>query len=451
MDNIKGVSFTPPAITGEAKPPETPKDAAPQQKDQVSIGEDQPKPPDALKPHKKWLFLNYIAADCNLVEFQMKNIDNQELVGSDNNTHIVAYIDVGPKPNPLDQSWQGCRTYYVTKDDVPDKLNSELIQEHGDHVDMSNPETLKNFIVDAVGKFPSDYVCLVLNDHGGGFTGAMTDDSDGNFMSMPQIKQALTDAQAITGKKIDIVGFDACLMAEAEVAYELKDNANIMLASEESEGGPGWTYNSMLGGQTMGEAIKTAQESMIHKIDVGPEEFAKIVVNINQQHQGDISTFSALNLGKMDEFKDNMQGLAQAVRKTEDKAAVKNAIAQAEAYGGGWLPYRDIHDVQHMAELIAGATSDEALKAACQKVIDGMGGLVIANENSPETHPNSHGISVYTPTDSSTVGYNYGDLGFAKETEWDEMCSELGVGGPPSDQGDPRRWPTGEPRKPKHS
>jgi hypothetical protein len=35
-------------------------------------------------------FMNYIGGDCNLKEFQALNIDNQELAGSDKNTHIVA-------------------------------------------------------------------------------------------------------------------------------------------------------------------------------------------------------------------------------------------------------------------------------------------------------------------------------------------------------------------------
>ncbi len=45
---------------------------------------------EAIKPAKKWLFMNYIAADCNLKEPLTDIIDNQELVGSDKNTHIVA-------------------------------------------------------------------------------------------------------------------------------------------------------------------------------------------------------------------------------------------------------------------------------------------------------------------------------------------------------------------------
>ncbi|MDQ7826629.1 MAG: clostripain-related cysteine peptidase [Candidatus Eremiobacteraeota bacterium] len=451
MDNIKGVSnYIAPAMKGDVKGPETPQEKPAEQNDQVQLGGDKPEMPQAMKPHKKWLFLNYIAADCNLTEYQLKNIDNQELVGSDNNTHVVAYVDVGPKPNPMDNTWQGARSYYVNKDDTPNKINSELIAEYGDHVDMSDPKTLTKYVVDAVGKFPADHVCLVLNDHGGGFTGAMSDETDGNFMSVPQIRDALDKAQEVTGKKIDIIGFDACLMAEAEVAYELKDKANIMLAAEESEGGPGWTYNSMLGGENISQAIKTAQEAMIHKINVGPEEFAKIVVNVNKQHNEDIPTFSAVNLNKMDAFKDSLNEFAKTVRKSGDKESVKAAIQGAENYGGGWTPYKDIRDVGHLADNLIANAKDPALKGAAEKMAKAVKDVVIANEVNPQSHPKSQGISVYAPIDKPSLEYNYGDLKFAKDSEWDEMLQELGVGGAPSEgRATPRFWTDGTVRKSK--
>jgi hypothetical protein len=452
MDNIKGVnSYIAPTVSKEVSSQAAPREQAPEQKgDSVALGGDVPSMPAAIKDKKKWLFLNVIAADCNLKEFQCKNVDNQELVGSDANTHVVAYIDVGPEPNPLDKTWSNCRTYYVTHDEVPNKINSELISEHGP-TDMADPKVLRNFIIDAVGKFPADHVCLVLNDHGGGFTGAMADDTSGGFMSVPQINQAIGEAEKVTGKKIDIIGFDACLMAETEVAYQLKDKANIMLSSEESEGGPGWTYNSMLGGKTMATAVQELQKRMgsgLEKINCSPEEFAKIVVNVNKEHDNDIATFSAIDLKKMDAFKDTMNAFAKAVRKSDDKDAVRNAVNQAENYGGGWAPYKDIRDVQDLADKIIGGTKDPALKKAAEDVKKAVGDVVMANENNPQSHPNSHGISVFIPTDKSAVTAQYDELAFSKDTEWDAMLKELGVGAPASDPNKiPDYWPDGSVRK----
>jgi hypothetical protein len=459
--------------------------------DSVQLGSDKAVP-EGL--HKKWLFMNYIGADCNLKEFQARNIDNQELTGSDANTHIVAFIDVGPgrevqeakegeekaesEPSCID--FKGARTYYVTKDTTPNKLNSPVIAEHGMDVKTSDPGVLTKFIVDTMKKFPSDHVALILNDHGGGFTGAISDDTQGGFMSTPQIKQALADAEKVTGKKIDILGFDACLMAAAEVAHEVKDQAHFLLASEETEGGPGWTYNEMLDPQkakeaaaskgklqqnpSMPEAISMLQAAMGHKIEVSPEEFCKIVVKVNEQHQGDICTFSATDLTKAEVVTKATDELAKAILDTSQKAEVKEAIMNAKGYGG-WQqpqPYSDMKNLTEVAQLIDKKCSDPKLKEAAAKVIKATGEAVIANESDQQEYAGSQGLSVYAPVDKPEIGYGYDKIAFANETKWDEAMKELGKLPNPKPEGKtfelfsginidtlpetPATWPDGSPR-----
>ena len=395
--------------------------------------------------------MNYIAADCNLTTYQLRNVDNQELVGSDANTHLVAYVDAGPNQHFITGK-SGAQSYYLNKDTQKDKLNSEVIEDFGNHVDMSNPATLTKFIVDGMKKFPSDHVAVILNDHGGGFTGAMADDHDGGFMSTPDLKKAFADAEKITGKKVDIIGFDACLMAETEVAYELKDSANILLASEESEGGPGWIYNEMLG-KSMGESIGMLQSALDKKINVSPEEFAKIVVKGNENHQNDIPTFSATDLTKMDKLTAATADFAKAIINSDEDAAIKSAIGKADHYGGYYRPYKDLHDLHHVADLVEKGVQGPELKKAAQEVKKAFNEAIIANESSYK-YSGSKGLSVYAPTTSSGgLGYGYDKLQFAKDTQWDEAMVKLAKRNKESDaepdvrQPDsPTVWPDGSPR-----
>jgi len=419
-------------------------------KDQVDLGNNEGDT-GAVKPHKKWLFMNLIAADCNLVNYQIRNIDNQELVGSDENTHVVAYMDIGPRQNYMTGN-SGAHNYYITQDTQPNKINSEIIEDFGNNVDMSNPETLTKFIVDAMKKYPSDHVAVILNDHGGGFTGAMADDHDGDFASTPMLKQAFQDAEKITGKKVDIIGFDACLMAETEVAYELKDCANILLASEESEMGPGWLYNEMLG-KTMSTSIEVLQNALKQKIDVTPEEFAKLVVHFNEQHQNNIPTFSATDLTKMDKLAAATNEFAKAILASNEDKAIKSAISNSDNYGDGYNPYQDLHDLHHLADLVEQGVTSPELKKAAQGVKEAFNEAVIANESSPQ-YAGSKGLSIYAPTTSSYgLGYKYGDLQFAKDTEWDEAMVKLakankepGVDVETREPDRPAVWPDGSPR-----
>ncbi|MEQ8167697.1 MAG: clostripain-related cysteine peptidase [Candidatus Eremiobacterota bacterium] len=415
----------------------------------------------AVKPHKKWLFMNYIAADCNLKEALTDIIDNQELVGSDQNTHIVALIDVGPEANHMDKTWSGARTFYVTHDETPQKINSEVIAEFGNHVNMSDPKTLTNFLIDSMRKFPAEHVALIMSDHGGGFTGAMADDSDGNLMTVPQIRQAIEEAEKVTGKKLDILGFNACLMADTQAAYEFRDHARILLASEESEYSPGWTFQPMLG-KNIDDSVQKLQGALAKKINVSPEEFAKIVVEVNSEHQTDVPTFSATDLSKMDDLAKSVDNLAKAILDTDEKEAVKKAMMKVKGYGQGWTPYGDMRDLHYMSELIAKGTNDPKLKEAAREVQKVFNEAIIANESEPSKYANSRGLHIYAPGNAkSGVGYDYGDLQFAHDTRWDEALVSIGnVPGPSTGQppyteeyltppSEPVVWPDGSPRKPR--
>jgi hypothetical protein len=439
--------------------------------------------------NKKWLIMNYVAADCNLLPFQMANIDNMEMVGSDKDTHIVTLVDVGPKPlkdqimeNPIEPGdWSGARTLYIIKDGEVGTINSDVIAEHGDRVDMSNPETLKNFVVDTMKDYPAQHTALIFNDHGGGHTGAMADDSDGNFMPIQGMNEALAEAEEETGKKLDIIGFDACVMAQLEVAYELKDRADILLASQENEKGHGWTYekvyndkdfsgeidetdsgyisegnipgeeimdltghDGMLGGHTIGEALRKSQKDKIYKINASPVDFAKMIVEINSEHNDVIPTFSATNLNKIDGLKESVDKLAETIIKSKDKETVRKAVENAENYGGGWSPYKEMRDLGHICNNIIDTTSDDDVKEAAKEVRKSLKKAVIANQVNPDEHPKSEGLSIYAPT-MDDFGPEYMGMSFVNDTKWDEAVEAMGVKYNP-DKEEPLIWPDGSRR-----
>lgn len=67
-----------------------------------------------------------------------------------------------------------------------------------------------------------------------------SDDTSGEIMYNSAIRVALT------GKNIDVIGFDACLMGMIESAYEFRGVADYMIASPELEPGAGWQYTYWL-------------------------------------------------------------------------------------------------------------------------------------------------------------------------------------------------------------
>jgi len=251
-----------------------------------------------------------------------------------------------------------------------------------------------------------------------------------NESHFSQIRQALEEAEHVTGKKIDVLGFDACLMADTQAAYEFKDCAHYYLASEETEGGAGLNYAPMLTNVVTDAIIQLQLQIRDKGINVSPEVFAKNVVRECEKHQDDIPTFSATDLTQMRSLGKAVDSLARAIIDTSDheKDLVRAAIVNAECYAGGWSVYRDMHDLHQIADLIDQSAQDVKLKEAAQGVKEALGQAVIANETSQEEHPNSRGLHIYAPTVSSNdylTMFNYRGLQLAKDTMWDEAIVDL--------------------------
>ncbi len=114
---------------------------------------------------------------------------------------------------------------------------------------MSTPEAFESFLAWAKDAYPADRRMLVLWDHGSGFgMGYGYDnlnkrDAENPLLLVSEIVQAIDTA----GLTFDVIGFDACLMQNIEVATAFEPYADYFLGSEESEGGPGWFYTSGFG------------------------------------------------------------------------------------------------------------------------------------------------------------------------------------------------------------
>lgn len=125
----------------------------------------------------------------------------------------------------------GNSNYYKIEpanDQLPDQVLSPLLEDMGTK-DMSDQQTLINFIDYAVKNYPAKHYMLVLNSHGGGWQGVSPDEANGSgdMMSLPDLREALE-----TAPHFDVVVFHACLMSMTEVAYEIKDLADYMVSSE---------------------------------------------------------------------------------------------------------------------------------------------------------------------------------------------------------------------------
>lgn len=123
---------------------------------------------------------------------------------------------------------------------------------------MTDPDVLSDFIRYASNNFPANRYMLILWDHGGGsVTGYGYDEKYpyAESMSPALISKALKNG----GVKFDVVGFDACLMANLETAIAVEPYADYLIGSEETEPGGGWYYTNWLNKLDSNTSISTVE------------------------------------------------------------------------------------------------------------------------------------------------------------------------------------------------
>ncbi|MEQ8224822.1 MAG: clostripain-related cysteine peptidase, partial [Candidatus Eremiobacterota bacterium] len=135
---------------------------------------------------------------------------------------------------------------------------------------------------------------------------------------------------------------------------------------------------------------------------------------------------SATDLTKMDALTKSVDAFAKTIIASGEKSAIRTAFRKGDKYGGGYDPYKDLKDLNNLAENVSKAVKDPAVKEAAANVQKAFKDAIIANESSPR-YPGSAGLTIYAPTNSgSGVGYGYQELAFAKDTKWSEALKEVG-------------------------
>lgn len=112
---------------------------------------------------------------------------------------------------------------------------------------MSSPKTLTAFTDYCYENYPADSYDLILWDHGGGPAYGFGNDCRGGSLSLEETSQAFSASKLIrSGKKFDLIDYDACLMGNVEVISALCEYADYFICSPEEVPGGGQNYKIFL-------------------------------------------------------------------------------------------------------------------------------------------------------------------------------------------------------------
>ena len=366
---------------------------------------------------KSWTFLVYIAGDNNLETAGLNDIDEMEQVGSTNDVNIVVQFDRNGEYDPrLD--WTGCRRYFITQGTSTGAIDSTLVQDMGD-VNTGDYNQFVDFVKWGMQNYPANKYAVILWNHGSGWRKAVKeargicwDDTSNDHITEAQVRTAMSEIYTYYGKKVQLLGMDACIMGNLEVAYDVKDYADYLTFSQVNEPNDGYPYHTILSDLT---SSPTMSASSLASVIV--TRYGEYFSGLNQT-----ASQSAIDLSQVDSLVtaiNNFNTTAQSVMINERAnfiTARTNTVEIASADP-------DLKDLYEYMSNIQAVSNDASVQAAASAVETGVANTVIATQSVNFT---SYGLSIWLPNDTEYTQYvdTYSALSFASQ-KWDEFLAQL--------------------------
>ncbi|MGH7334623.1 MAG: clostripain-related cysteine peptidase, partial [Candidatus Rokuibacteriota bacterium] len=385
----------------------------------------------------QWTILAYLAADNDLEAAAIADIKEMERVGSrPGQVEIVVQVDRGASDDRPYGDWHRARRYYITRGSARPRITSTLLSDLGE-TNTGDPKVLEEFLSFGVTAYPAERYALIIWNHGSGvfvpeeilaLSGARShsgvafatispqrhrpflaiseplrwldplgfglayDDRSADCLDTRELERVLATGHRLLGRKIDLVGMDACLMAMLEIAWQIRDHACVLVGSEEIEPRTGWPYATIL-------RDLTARPSM------SPAELAATIVRryvqtYKRSWQG--VTQSAIDLSRLDELVDAVDCLARVLVAALPDVRLAVADARRRTLTFFEENYIDLH---HFASNLALGSDVTPVRHACMDVMGIFEGRATKSPIIAEAHAGprmraARGLSIYFPHSS---------------------------------------------------
>jgi cysteine peptidase C11 family protein len=416
----------------------------------------------------KWTILIFMNADNNLEPDGLLNFNQLARVGSTDTINVIVQFDrIGIYAHTT-PDWSQTLRFRVTRDMKPEP--SAAVEDLGER-NMGDPDVLADFVKWGMKQYPADHYMLVIWDHGQGwrkflsslltrhrtlvksraigledtllsfregsrllregsgiatpdgkeasfrsapgapYRSASNDQTDNDVLYNREIQDSLKGA--LDGKKLDVIGFDACLMSMVETMYALQDVGRYLVASEELEPARGWKYDNWLtsiiaaapnDGFAMAKATVASYEAYYTDPDTLDPD----------------TTLSAMDLEQSQKLAKSISDLSNSLTQKIDNQL--QSIIEARSATSTYAPGYSFHhiDLAHFLEELKRRTSDPEVVKQIDAVLQNTALAVKANYAGLERQGSygSNGIAIYFPHSQrayTTDPYNEG--GYEKDNK----------------------------------
>lgn len=420
---------------------------------------------DSTINKKKWCVMVYFAADIDLESAAVADLNQMKAAGSSDQVDLLAQINPG--------GIRTIRRYHLQKDTYLQEDLIPILGTDGNESVVSNAnarEDLIAFVRWCADRSKAEHYALILWGHGQGWKADNPDpcfvpgagnpgktlketsemlrtmnpsittampaslpitlpNGETAFLSNDDLRSALAESKNIVGKNIDILGFDACLMAMAETCCQIDESVDYLIACEDTVPDESWPYDSIL------KVLVANADRMT------PEDFARVVLwkfvfDFGQKRKFVTQSFCQLGGDKqvaLTKFTCALQcfvmTMLMELKDPEVRWAAMVARSQVQSFF-----MKDYVDLFDYCRLLSANCKSAMVVKACEDVMNALRpansnnngstthGLVVDNGTYGYTLKSSFGVSVYFPCTGQIPGC-YPKLEFCQKTRWHEFLA----------------------------
>lgn len=359
-------------------------------------------------------------------ENQLATGDIQEILkvsGQPDDVNIV--IETGGA-----NSWASTYGISSTKLERYHVENKSLVRDNQlTYASMGLTSTLQSFIEYGLNNYPADRVGLVFWNHGGGMRGVCYDEKkNDDALKNSEIRSAVSGALSncgMSGQKLEWVGYDACLMAVQDIAETNSDYFNYMVASEESEAGYGWDYDTWVDDLYSKKTSTTILKAIVDGF---------IADNGGASSSSGDQTLSYLNLSYAAAYKTAWESMASqlnSVVTSSNKSSFNSAItSNVKHYGDSDYDYFCTFDAWDFVDKLANnsAFSSFRIDSSYTTAVKNAHANLVAYNLAQKGAGVSKGLCMYWPnsTQYSDVSTYY-TTSETRFTTWRSFCVNKGT------------------------
>jgi hypothetical protein len=361
---------------------------------------------------RKWTVVIYMAADNDLESAALADLNELEgVLFAGKPVSILVLLDRHNAYDMTNGNWSDTRLFEVSAD--PNGVNASIVSQRLDcpdlglskntetELNMADPLVLKRLIDFSKREYPAENYALFIWGHGTGWRGPSSpdslplplkaiaiDDTSAHYMTLPAF------GQAVAGRGLSLIAFDTCFAALLEVAYQIRNDAQLLAGSEGAIMATGWDYTALF-------------STFLQKPDLSLSDLGNAIQDqFSAQYAAlDKAAISQIKLSEVNDLFIAFNDFAGIIASSLVAEPAKNAVLyellnNVESYYFASFPadlYIDIFDfTQKMAALRTSITADPTRQNAILAAADALrAALTAAVPASWAKNGSAHKIGVH--------------------------------------------------------